>query len=90
MKWTKGPKESGEYYLDGTDYWVAKSADDRWWDDEGGYGPGHWEGGGIEWVLIKGSPGTTHGENLDFFDTMREAKRDAEQRAEYDQQRHPG
>lgn len=77
MDWRKGPVDSGRHYLVGTDLGVFKGTDDRWTNHNG-----ETEGYGVEWIVVGGvTSDNDDGENLAFFDTMREAKVDAERRA---------
>jgi hypothetical protein len=74
MKWTK--QEAGFYTLDGTDYAVA-SMNAMGDDDE--------FVSRMEWALVRFNPGDRRdsqgGENLNWFDTMRQARVAAERLA---------
>jgi hypothetical protein len=75
--WTK--QHAGFYTLDGTDYAVASmQANSANPDNSGDFV------GGVEWAAVRFTGperGAQDGENLDWFDTMREARAEAERLA---------
>lgn len=83
-KWKK--LSAGSYQYGDTGYFVCASYDEISSDDHY-YRTGREMVGRIEWAVVVGGTGYNDGENLNWFDTMREARAEVERLVRLDKTR---